>query len=77
VSDWAHVRVDLLIFCILVCALIWGVRFCSANSYFCGEPTYYGYAQGALSGDCDRTPNFIDQNFPRDHLADIFNRYFH
>jgi hypothetical protein len=34
-----------------------------------------GYAKGALSGDCERTAHLITANFPRDHLADVFDSF--
>ena len=44
--------------------------------YFCVEPpTYTGYIKGALQSECQLTPAFGIDHFPRDHLRDIFETF--
>lgn len=40
-----------------------------------GEPVFYRYAPGALSGACTSQPPFQAHAFPRDHLMDIFTSW--
>ncbi len=45
----------------------------SRQGYKCeGEAVHWLFAEGALSGACERTPPFVSTAFPADHLVDMF-----
>ena len=48
----------------------------SRPGYRCGPPSiWYQYAPGALSASCIRTESFTPEQFPNDHLKDIFGSF--
>ena len=48
----------------------------SRPGYKCdGGPDFWSWPMGALAGACARTPAFVAEAFPRDHLRDLFGGF--